>query len=80
MGLLPLVIQLSANVFWMHGQNARITADGKAFLPFCCFWGLSFAYNVGLLIVAHVTKAPFPYWNVALIWSVLGAVDANLAR
>lgn len=44
------------------------------------YYGLSFAYLVGLLIVSHILKSPelFPYWNLLLIWSVLGMVDANL--
>ena len=77
-GLFPLVAAITANIVWLSAQNARILADGKTFVPFCLFWGLTFAYNVGLVIVAHVTKAPFPYWNMALIWSILGALDASL--
>ncbi|KDN49556.1 hypothetical protein K437DRAFT_233798 [Tilletiaria anomala UBC 951] len=77
-GLLPLILQVAINIFWLTAQDARIIADGQAFIPFCIFWGLSFAYNVGLLIVAHVTKARFPFWNLTLVWSALGAIDAQL--
>lgn len=42
--------------------------------------GLSFAYQVGLLITAHVTKGPFPYYNLLMIWSAIGAIDANAAK
>lgn len=42
--------------------------------------GLSFAYEVGLLITAHVSKGPFPYYNVLMIWSLVGAIDANAPR
>ena len=77
-GLTPLVAQVLANVYWIRANRAFILADSRALLPFLAFWGIGFAYNVGLLIVAHVTKAPFPYWNIAIVWSVLLAVDANL--
>ncbi len=80
LGLLPLVVQVAANVLWISARSSRILVDARTFLPFCCFWGLAFAYNVGVLIVSHVTKAPFPYWNAALVWSVLGALDANLPK
>lgn len=42
--------------------------------------GLSFAYQVGLLITAHVSKGPFPYFHVLLLWSAFGSLDANLPR
>lgn len=77
-GLTPLIAQVAANVFWIRANRAFILADSRAFLPFLAFWGITFAYNVGLLIVAHVTKAHFPYWNIAIVWSVLLAIDANL--
>lgn len=78
LGLAPLLLQIGANIAWIRANSAYILVDPRALLPFLAFWGISFAYNVGLLIVAHVTKAPFPYWNIAIVWSVLGAIDANL--
>mgnify|MGYP001576628639 FL=1 len=46
------------------------------------FWGIAFAHHVGLLILAHLTKSPFPaIWkHPLLILSVLGSVDANAYR
>jgi ethanolaminephosphotransferase len=32
---------------------------------------------VSQLILAHVTKSPFPYWNGMMIYSLFGALDAN---
>lgn len=78
LGLAPLVVQISANVMWIKANRNFILADARALLPFMAYWGLTFAYNVGLLIVAHVTKAPFPYWNIAILWSLVLAIDANL--
>ncbi|WFD33429.1 ethanolaminephosphotransferase [Malassezia cuniculi] len=77
-GLLPFMVQVAAHVFWLNGNNRMIFEHAPAFVPFIGFWGLAFAYLVGILIVAHVTHASFPYWNVSLLVSILGAVDANL--
>ncbi|KAE8209910.1 hypothetical protein CF327_g6157 [Tilletia walkeri] len=78
LGLLPLLVQVAGNTVWVTAQKQQIMVDGHAFIPFLSYWGIAFAYNVGLLIVAHVTKAPFPYWNAAAVWSVIGAIDASL--
>ncbi len=37
----------------------------------------SFSYQVSQLILAHVTKAPFPFWNGMMVYSLFGAIDAN---
>ncbi|EST06348.1 CDP-alcohol phosphatidyltransferase [Kalmanozyma brasiliensis GHG001] len=78
LGLTPLIAQITANIFWIRANRSFILADPRALLPFLSYWGITFAYNVGLLIVAHVTKAPFPYWNIGILWSVVFAIDANL--
>jgi ethanolaminephosphotransferase len=78
-GLFPLIVLLASLAFWSGGNSAQILADGQSFVALYLAFGLMFAYSVGLLIVAHVTKAPFPYFkNVALFWAIMGAWDANL--
>ena len=42
--------------------------------------GLSFAYQVGLLITAHVSKGPFPYFHNLMLLSLIGALDANAKK
>ena len=37
----------------------------------------SFSYQVSQLILAHVTKSPFPFWNGMMVYSLFGALDAN---
>lgn len=78
LGLLPFILQASAVSVWVSAQKSQIIADPWTLLPFCLFWGLAFAYNVGLLITAHVTQAPFPYWNAMLVWICIGALDARM--
>lgn len=41
------------------------------------FLGACFAYQVGLIIVAHLTKTPFPFFNVLLLPIFVGVVDAT---
>lgn len=80
-GLFPLIVLLSCFALWTTGGNARVMSDGQAFVTLYLAFGLMFAYSVGLLIVAHVTKAPFPYFkNVALGWAILGTMDANMVE
>ncbi|KAA1087498.1 hypothetical protein PGT21_032644 [Puccinia graminis f. sp. tritici] len=77
LGLLPFVLQTAINLLWLHSQP---TLMSRHLLPFMAYYGLSFAYLVGLLIVSHILKAPevFPYWNVLLCWSFLGFADSYI--
>lgn len=77
LGLLPFIFQATSMVAWLDASPYIRT---KHLLPFAVFWGLAFAYQVGLLITAHVSKGPFPFVNILTLWSALGALDANLPR
>lgn len=78
--LLPFVFTSIIQIVWLsHPRfNDSWIIDSPAFVPFLCAWGLQFAHQVGRIILAHVTKGNFPVWDWIWIWSVLGAVDANL--
>ena len=78
--LLPFVFSALLQVAWLsHPRyNDSWIIGSTAFVPFLCAWGLQFAHQVGRVILAHVTKGDFPVWHWVWIWSVLGAVDANL--
>ncbi|ETW86660.1 phosphatidylinositol synthase 1 (CDP-alcohol phosphatidyltransferase1) [Heterobasidion irregulare TC 32-1] len=78
--LLPFPLSVAAQVLWMNHPkftNSDILRS-PAFVPFLCAWGLQFAHQVGRMILAHVTGQPFPWWDSMWVWSVIGAVDANL--
>lgn len=77
LGLLPFIFQATSMVAWLDASPYIRT---KHLLPFAVFWGLAFAYQVGLLITAHVSKGPFPYVNCLTVWSAVAALDANLPR
>jgi len=38
--------------------------------------GLAFAYQVGLIITAHLTKSRFPYFNILFLPLLFGTFDA----
>ncbi len=78
--LLPFVLTVILQVAWLSHpkyNNSRIIGSA-AFVPFLCAWGLQFAHQVGRMILAHVTKGDLPMWDWVWVWSVLGALDANL--
>jgi ethanolaminephosphotransferase len=80
-GLLPFVLLAAQHAAWLLFAPA---ADGRGilhsslFLPFAGAWGLQFAHAVGRLILAHVTRAPFPMFDTVTLVSALGAADAAL--
>jgi ethanolaminephosphotransferase len=45
-------------------------------VPFVFFVGLVNAYSVGQIIVAHLAKARFPYYNILVVPLALGVVDS----
>lgn len=47
------------------------------FIPFLCAWGLQFAHQVGKMILAHITKQPFPLFDPMWVLTGLLGLDAN---
>ena len=74
--LFPVLLQIA----WLsHPQyNDSYIIKSSAFVPFLCAWGLQFAHQVGRIILAYVTKTPFPAWDWIWVWSFFGALDANM--
>ena len=78
--LLPFPVSVATEVFWLGAPSFKDSAilHSPLLVPFMCAWGLQFAHQVSRMILAHVTKQPFPWWDSMWIWSIVGAVDANL--
>ncbi|KAI0253196.1 Choline/ethanolaminephosphotransferase [Lactifluus subvellereus] len=78
--LLPFPASVLLHVAWLSHPSMRNPdiINSRAFVPFLCSWGLQFAHVVGRMIIAHVTKQPFPVWDSMYIWSIVGAIDANM--
>jgi len=79
--LSPYLLHTTAMVAWLAAPASAIIGSTRL-TPFLLFWGVSFAHHVGLLILSHLSAAPFPAaWKHPLLFlSVAGAVDANLGR
>lgn len=78
-GLLPFFTHTLILVAWLASEvrgGVELVHDMRIF-PFLGYWGMAAAYQVSQLILAHVTKSPFPYWNGMMIYSLFGAIDAN---
>ncbi|KAG5728742.1 hypothetical protein E4T56_gene18606 [Termitomyces sp. T112] len=80
--LVPFVIAAGIQISWLAqpSYNRSAIINSPNFVPFLCAWGLQFAHQVGRMILAHVTSTPFPRWDWIWIWSIIGALDANLPR
>ena len=78
--LLPFLASALLHVAWLNEPSLRNSdiINSPVFVPFLCAWGLQFAHVVGRIIIAHVTIQPFPVWDPMYIWSIVGAIDANM--
>jgi ethanolaminephosphotransferase len=77
LGLLPFAVHTVFQVAYLYGAPFILR---RHLVAFSLSWGLAFAYQVGLLIVAHVTKSSFPKYHYGMVLSFIGAVDANAQR
>jgi len=74
-GLLPFfTVSTMACVFLSH-HNEFVHSH---LLPTTLYLGVVFAYMVGTIIVAHVSKQKFPYWNMTWIPLILGLADVYI--
>ncbi|RXK39609.1 ethanolaminephosphotransferase [Tremella mesenterica] len=79
LGYLPFLVHTLVLVAWLQAElrgGVSLVHDARL-LPFLGYWGMSMSYQVSQLILAHVTKSPFPYWNGMMVYSLFGAIDAN---
>jgi ethanolaminephosphotransferase len=79
-GLIPFCANTFFLLAWLHAEPTSNVLKSKRLLPFLGYWGFGFAYQVGTLILAHVAKMPFPVFNGLMLWSAVGALDANAQR
>ncbi|PWW72921.1 Choline/ethanolaminephosphotransferase [Tuber magnatum] len=73
LGLAPYFTTWLAIPLWLYLRPEILR---EHILPFIFFVGASFAYQVGLIITAHLTRSPFPYFNVLFLPILVGTLDA----
>jgi ethanolaminephosphotransferase len=62
--LIPIYLTLNPLILHQH------------LVPFIFFVGIVNAYSVGQIIVAHLTKSRFPYYNVLILPLLFGVIDS----
>ena len=72
-GLLPFFSIWLCIPTWLYLRPQILT---QHLIPFLLFIGIASAYQVGLIITAHLTKSHFPFLNVLFLPIVLGMLDA----
>jgi len=60
LGLIPHLFICAFVMLWTQSSSTLISNN---LIPFFLFIGFSFGHQVGLIILNHVAKKPFPYWN-----------------
>jgi len=77
--LLPFPTMVALQLLWLSYPTYDDSAiiHSALFIPFLCAWGLQFAHQVGKMILAHVTKQPFPLFDPMWILTGLLGLDAN---
>jgi ethanolaminephosphotransferase len=73
-GLVPFISAALATYFWLDASPYIIE---KHFIIFMLFIGASFAYTLLFLILNHVIKAPFKYFNRMFLPIFFGCIQAN---
>ncbi|KAF2149911.1 sn-1,2-diacylglycerol cholinephosphotransferas-like protein [Myriangium duriaei CBS 260.36] len=73
LGLVPFAVTWTLISAYLYLNPAILNLH---LIPFALYVGLINAYSVGQMITAHLTKSPFPYWNVLVLPLIFGIGDA----
>ncbi|KAI1392741.1 CDP-alcohol phosphatidyltransferase [Hypoxylon trugodes] len=64
---------------WLYSPHSTLLRENHLVL-FCLTMSLVFGRMTTKMILAHLTRQPFPYWTVMLVPLVGGAILGNLPR
>ncbi|KAF2835547.1 Choline/ethanolaminephosphotransferase [Patellaria atrata CBS 101060] len=73
----PVIIFSLCCTAWLGSPYSTILSSNHLVL-FCCTMSLVFGRMTTKIILAHLTRQPFPYWTVMLTPLIGGAVLVNL--
>lgn len=76
---IPMIIYTTATCFWVFSPNSIILRHNHLML-FCLTQSFVFGRMTTKIILAHLTRQPFPYWTVLMTPLVGGAIGVNLDR
>lgn len=75
----PLLVFVGATGSWLYSPYSTLMAGNRLVL-FCLTMSFVFGRMTTKIILAHLTRQPFPYWTVMLLPLIGGAVLGNLPR
>ncbi|KAJ9075300.1 hypothetical protein DSO57_1037420 [Entomophthora muscae] len=75
LGLAPFLLASGLGYLWLLASPHIFVT---CLVPFIIFLGFTVAYNVGLIILAHLTKTPFPFFNHLYLFLIFGALNSNM--
>jgi len=73
----PMIVYTGACMAWLGSPHSHLLKDNHVIL-FCLTMSMVFGRMTTKIILAHLTRQPFPYWTVMLAPLVGGAVIAWL--
>lgn len=73
LGLAPFFTAWTLIVAYLYLNPTILT---QHLVPFILYVGLINAYSVGMMITAHLTKSPFPYFNILIAPLLFGVADS----
>lgn len=76
--LTPFVAHTLAMLAWVHARE-KLLLRTTLFIPLALFWGIASAHHVQLVILAHLTKSPFPsaVYHPLVLLATCAALDAH---
>lgn len=75
----PMAVFTASSFAWLYSPHSTIRSENHLVL-FCVIMSFVFGRMTTKMILAHLTRQPFPYWTVMLWPLVGGAVLGNLPR
>ena len=75
----PMAVFIGAAGAWLYSPYSSLMRDNRIVL-FCITMSFVFGRMTTKVILAHLTRQPFPYWTVMLIPLIGGALLGNLPR
>ncbi|KAJ2893251.1 CDP-alcohol phosphatidyltransferase [Zalerion maritima] len=74
---IPMAVYSFGIGFWVYSPHTTLMRENHLVL-FCATMAFVFGRLTTKMILAHLTRQPFPYWTVMLIPLVGGAIITNL--
>jgi len=75
----PIFVFVGATGAWLYSPYSTLMRENRLVL-FCLTMSFVFGRMTTKIILAHLTRQPFPYWTVMLIPLIGGAILGNLPR